>query len=57
MLPVLNEKQKMIWVETPTNPLMKLADIAIAKITTANDIILAVDNTLLPLFAKATRFR
>jgi cystathionine beta-lyase len=43
----------MIWVETPTNPLMKLADIAaIAKITTANDIILAVDNTLLPLFAK-----
>jgi len=43
---VLNEKTKMIWVETPTNPLMKLADIAaIAKITTANNIILAVDNT------------
>ncbi|MFT5251882.1 MAG: cystathionine beta-lyase/cystathionine gamma-synthase [Flavobacteriales bacterium] len=43
---VLNEKTKMIWVETPTNPLMKLADIAaIAKITSANNIILAVDNT------------
>jgi cystathionine beta-lyase len=43
----------MIWVETPTNPLMKLADIAaIAKITTANDIILAVDNTLLPHLQK-----
>jgi cystathionine beta-lyase len=50
-------KNKMIWVETPTNPLMKLADIAaIAKITTANDIILAVDNTCYSLFAKkATR--
>jgi cystathionine beta-lyase len=36
---VLNENNKMIWVETPTNPLMKLADIAaIAKITTANNI-------------------
>jgi cystathionine beta-lyase len=32
---VLNEKTKMIWVETPTNPLMKLAYAAIAKITTA----------------------
>ncbi|MBE0390635.1 cystathionine gamma-synthase [Flavobacterium sp. PL002] len=43
---VINENTKMIWVETPTNPLMKLADIAaIAKITTANNIMLAVDNT------------
>jgi cystathionine beta-lyase len=58
MLPRCSMKNKMIWVETPTNPLMKLADIAaIAKITTANDIILAVDNTLHSLFAKATRFR
>lgn len=43
---VINENTKMIWVETPTNPLMKLADIgAIAKITKANNIMLAVDNT------------
>ena len=43
---LINENTKMIWVETPTNPLMKLADIAaIAKITKANDILFAVDNT------------
>lgn len=43
---VINENTKMIWVETPTNPLMKLADIAeIAKITKAHNILLAVDNT------------
>lgn len=42
----INENTKMIWVETPTNPLMKLADIAeIAKITKAHNILLAVDNT------------
>jgi cystathionine beta-lyase len=36
----------MIWVETPTNPLMKLADIAaIATITSQKNILLAVDNT------------
>jgi cystathionine beta-lyase len=25
---LINENTKMVWVETPTNPLMKLADIA-----------------------------
>ena len=31
---LINDKTKLVWVETPTNPLMKLADIAeIAKIT------------------------
>ncbi|WP_339657794.1 cystathionine gamma-synthase [Flavobacterium frigidarium] len=43
---VINENTKMIWVETPTNPLMKLADIAaIAKITKEHNIMFAVDNT------------
>jgi cystathionine beta-lyase/cystathionine gamma-synthase len=43
---LINENTKMVWVETPTNPLMKLADIAaIAKITKANNILFAVDNT------------
>ncbi|NRT12282.1 cystathionine beta-lyase [Flavobacterium sp. 14A] len=43
---VINENTKMIWVETPTNPLMKLADIAaIAKITKEHNILFAVDNT------------
>lgn len=37
---------KMIWVETPTNPLLKLADIAaIAAIAKRHDILLVVDNT------------
>ena len=43
---VINENTKMIWVETPTNPLMKLADIAaIVKITKEHNILFAVDNT------------
>ena len=43
---VINKNTKMVWVETPTNPLMKLADIAaIAKITKEHNIMFAVDNT------------
>jgi cystathionine beta-lyase/cystathionine gamma-synthase len=43
---LINENTKMVWVETPTNPLMKLADIQeIAKITKQKNIFFAVDNT------------
>ncbi|MCD0470137.1 cystathionine gamma-synthase [Flavobacterium sp. JAS] len=43
---LINENTKLVWVETPTNPLMKLADIEeVAKITKANNILFAVDNT------------
>ena len=43
---LINENTKLVWVETPTNPLMKLADIAeIAKITKKHHILFAVDNT------------
>jgi cystathionine beta-lyase/cystathionine gamma-synthase len=43
---LINGNTKLIWVETPTNPLMKLADIAeIAKITKEHNILFAVDNT------------
>lgn len=43
---LINKNTKMVWVETPTNPLMKLADIAeIAKITKEKGILFAVDNT------------
>lgn len=43
---LINENTKLVWVETPTNPLMKLADIAaIAKITKEKNILFAVDNT------------
>ncbi len=42
----INENTKLVWVETPTNPLMKLADIAeIAKITKKHNLLFAVDNT------------
>ena len=43
---LINDKTKLVWVETPTNPLMKLADIeAIGKITKEKKILFAVDNT------------
>ena len=43
---LINENTKLVWVETPTNPLMKLADIAeIAKITKKHKLLFAVDNT------------
>ncbi|MBL4669586.1 MAG: cystathionine gamma-synthase [Flavobacteriales bacterium] len=42
----INENTKMIWVETPTNPMMNIIDIeAVSKIAKANNCILAVDNT------------
>lgn len=42
----ITSETKLIWVETPTNPLLKLADIeAIARIAKKHNIILAVDNT------------
>lgn len=43
---LINENTKLVWVETPTNPLIKLADIAaISAITKAHSILFAVDNT------------
>lgn len=42
----VNDRTRLIWVETPTNPMMNIIDIeAVAKIAKKNDIILAVDNT------------
>ena len=45
---------KLIWIESPTNPLMKLADIkAIAQIAKKHGLILVVDNTFLsPYFQR-----
>jgi cystathionine beta-lyase/cystathionine gamma-synthase len=43
---LINSNTKLVWIETPTNPLMKLADIAeIAKITKKHQVLFAVDNT------------
>jgi cystathionine beta-lyase/cystathionine gamma-synthase len=42
----VNEHTKLVWVETPTNPMMNIIDIqAVAEITKKHDILLAVDNT------------
>lgn len=42
----INSNTKLVWIETPTNPLMKLADIeAIANITKKHNLLFAVDNT------------
>jgi cystathionine beta-lyase/cystathionine gamma-synthase len=42
----INEKTRMLWVETPTNPLMKIIDIrACAELARAHNLILVVDNT------------
>ncbi len=42
----INSNTKLIWVETPTNPMMNVIDIAaVAVIAKQNNILLAVDNT------------
>ncbi len=42
----INDKTKLIWVETPTNPLLNIIDIkAAAAIAKKHDVLLAVDNT------------
>lgn len=44
--PYINKNTKLIWTETPTNPLINIVDIAaVAAIAKANDILLCVDNT------------
>lgn len=46
ILPLINEKTKLVWLETPTNPLMKLVDIQkVAELIKGKEILLAVDNT------------
>lgn len=43
---VITDKTRLIWVETPTNPLMKLVDIkAVVEIAKGKNILVAVDNT------------
>ncbi len=42
----ITPKTKLIWLETPTNPTLKISDIeSIAKIANANACLLCVDNT------------
>lgn len=42
----INKNTRMIWIETPTNPLLNIVDIAqIAEIAKKHNILTAVDNT------------
>lgn len=43
---VINDKTKLIWVETPTNPLMNIVDIAaVTALAKKKNILVCVDNT------------
>lgn len=42
----INENTKLIWVETPTNPMLNIIDIkGMAELAKANNCLMAVDNT------------
>lgn len=42
----INNKTRLVWLETPTNPTLKIADIqSIAELTKKASVLLAVDNT------------
>jgi len=46
ILPLINEKTKLLWVETPTNPVLSIIDIPeVARITKEHKLLLCVDNT------------
>lgn len=54
----LRDTTKMIWIETPSNPLLNIVDLqAVIKIAKDNHILSAVDNTFLsPYFQKPFEF-
>lgn len=42
----INKNTRMVWVETPTNPMINVIDIkAVSVLCKTNDVLLAVDNT------------
>lgn len=46
ILPYLNDKTKLIWIETPTNPLLNIIDVAgICALARERGIMTVVDNT------------
>jgi cystathionine gamma-lyase len=49
----INEKTKMIWIETPTNPLLKIADLeAISNFAKKHNLISVCDNTFCSPFVQ-----
>ena len=55
---VINPKTRMLWIETPTNPLLKVSDLEeMVKIARENDILLGVDSTFAtPVFLRPLEF-
>ena len=48
LLPALTERTKLVWLESPTNPMLKLVDIArICQLAHERDVRVAVDNTFM----------
>ncbi len=44
--PLVNDKTRLIWLETPTNPMMNIVDIeAVAGFAKGKNVLLGVDNT------------
>ena len=54
----IRPETKMIWVETPTNPLLKITDLnAVAKIAKKHDLIFGIDTTFItPVFLRPLEF-
>jgi len=54
----IRPETKLIWIETPTNPLLQLTDIAaVSQIARAHKLLLAVDNTFAtPFFQQPLAF-
>lgn len=54
----INAKLKMVWIETPTNPTLKLVDIAgvtaLVRKLRQNDVYVVVDNTFLSPYFQVT---
>ena len=55
---VITPKTRMLWIETPTNPLLKVSDLEeMVKIARENDILLGVDATFAtPVFLRPLEF-
>jgi len=54
----IKPKTKMIWIETPTNPLLKITDLeAVGKIAKSHNILFGVDSTFAtPVFLRPLEF-
>jgi cystathionine gamma-lyase len=47
----MRSNTRLVWIETPTNPMLKIVDIAaIAKVCKQREVLLAVDNTFMTPF-------